>query len=116
HAKAEVGPDPPKRRIPVGDQTHAHVVVREGRLRRAENRSDDVVVEVRGPQGELGLLQREEAVVVPGTLPKDRKGKRVPPKEPRVRSPCLANVGENLRTEQPGEGSHRPERPDPSEY
>src|SRR2546426_6586370 len=48
--KAAVGPDPPENRIAVGDQLQADVVVREDRLRRAEDCSDEVVVEIRSEE------------------------------------------------------------------
>src|SRR2546425_12966518 len=55
-ADAAVSPDPTKRWIAFADQPQANVAVRTGRLRRAVDRSDEFVVEVRGPHSELSLL------------------------------------------------------------
>src|SRR2546428_1240498 len=113
--EAAVGPDSPKSRVAIGDQLQANVVVCEGRLRRTEDRSNEAVIEVRGPQGELRLLQRLQTVMMPGSLLENGKGKRVPSKKPGVRLPSLADVGEKLRTEQPGQGRHWLEHTDPTE-
>ena len=82
--QAAIGSDPQESRVSVGNQPQRDVIVRECRLRRAKNRPDEVVVKIRGPESELGLLQREQAVMMPGGLPKHSKGKWVALKQPGV--------------------------------
>ncbi len=56
--EAAIGPNHAKRRVPVGDQSQANVVVCEGRLRCAEDGPNEIVVQIRGSQRELSLLKR----------------------------------------------------------
>src|SRR5439155_11935764 len=54
--------------ISVGDQPQANIVADESRLRRTKDCLDKIVVKVRRPDGQLRLFQREETVMVPGSL------------------------------------------------
>ena len=54
--------------ISVGDQPQANIVADESGLRGAKDGLDKVVVKVRRPDGQLRLFQREETVMVPGSL------------------------------------------------
>src|SRR6266705_5281182 len=114
--EAAVSPNPPESRIPFGDQPQANVAVREGRLRRTEGRSDEVIVEVRSPHGELGLFKSEQAVVVPWRLPKRGEGNPVPAEQPRVRVRSRMDMGEELRLEEPLLGPHRLKGSDAAEH
>src|SRR5437016_14221770 len=67
----------PKSGVPVGNQSQAKVVTREDRFRSAKDYSNKVVIKVRGPLRELGLLQCEKAVLVPRCLPEGRKRNRM---------------------------------------
>ena len=70
---APVGWYPLKSLIAICDQLDAKIIIRKNRLWRTEDHPDKIVVEIRGPYRELGLLQRKEAVVVPRTLQKHGK-------------------------------------------
>src|ERR1700674_15691 len=102
--QAPVSSNSAKGGAPIGDQSGAIFAVFEnvglcdGRIRGAESRPDKVIVEVRRPQGKLGLLQGKEAVVMPGGLPESNKGKRVPSHQPCICPLGLMDVGEELRT------------------
>src|SRR5262245_6300054 len=98
-AETEISSDPLESRIASTDQTHPKVIVGSSRPRCAEYCSNEVIVEEWGPHGDLRLLQCENRVVVPGSLPEDGKRKRVLSKELGVCRLRLANVGEKLRTE-----------------
>ena len=50
---------------------------------------------------DLRLFQREETVMVPGSLLEYSKRKRVASKEPGIRRSRLANIGKQIRTKQP---------------
>ncbi len=54
--QAPIRPDPPESCVSVGDQSQADLVARERRLRRTENRPDEIVIKKRGPQGKLRFL------------------------------------------------------------
>src|SRR5438309_2338358 len=75
--QAAVGADSPKGGISVCNQPEAEVAALAGKLRRPEDCSHEVVIEIGGPESELGLLQREKPIMVPGSLPEDGKGNRV---------------------------------------
>ena len=81
-AETAISPDPLESRIAIADQPHPKVIVGRGRTRRAEDRSNEVVVEEWGPHGDLRLLQRENRVVVPRSLPEGGKRKWVLPRSP----------------------------------
>src|SRR5438034_366509 len=91
-AQSAVRPNSRERGVAFCDQPQTNVVVRERRLRRAEYGPHELVVEIGRPHGELRLLQCEQAVVVPWSLPENSKGKRVPPNQPGVRLLSLPNV------------------------
>src|SRR5712664_4554470 len=61
-AQASVGPDPPECGVAVGDQSDTiagvceYGALNEGRFRRTESRPDEIIIEIRRSQGELGLL------------------------------------------------------------
>ena len=66
-ADAAIAAQPGESWIAIADQAQAEVVVRSFlRVRRAVDRADEVVVEVGGPHRELGLLQGEDAMMIPG--------------------------------------------------
>src|SRR5437867_1497355 len=109
---APVRPDSPKSWTTFADQAEANIAARTGRPRRAKDRSDELVVEIRGSHGELSLLQRENSVVRPGGLPESGKRHWVLATKLSVACLRLLNVSEQLRTEQPGHRLHRFERRD----
>src|SRR4030095_15545931 len=97
-AETAIGPDPLESRIAIAYQPHPKVIVGRGRSRRAKDRSNEVVVEKWGPHGDLCLLQRENRVVVPRSLPEDGKRKWMMLEEPRVCSLRFAHVRKKLGT------------------
>src|SRR6266853_787220 len=80
-----VGANPTQGRIPIRDQPQGYIVARKSRHRRPEDCPDDVIVEIRGPQGYLSLLEHLKTVMVPRRLPKYRKGQGMDLNDPIVR-------------------------------
>ena len=99
-AAATIGLDVQQVGVPLGNQPQARVVGGHGRLRGAEDGADEVVVEVRRTQRELGLLQGEQAVVMPGRLPEDGKRQRMSLNDLGVGRGCLQDVGVQIGGEQ----------------
>src|SRR6266851_5868076 len=100
-AYTAIGPNLPKSRTAVADQTQAEVVaVCTVVTRRAEDRSDEVVIEIRGSNTELALFQSQNTVVVPRRLAEGRERNCVLTTYSRIGVARLINVGEKFRTEQ----------------
>src|SRR4029077_353871 len=74
-AQATVGSDSPESCVPIGDQPGTiipflkDIGLCDSGIGRAESGLDKDIVQVRRSEGKLGLLQSEEAIVVPWGLP-----------------------------------------------
>src|SRR6267154_1217747 len=88
----------------------------KGRIRRAESRPDEVIIEVRRSQGNLSLLQSKKAVMVPGGLPESDKGKGVPLNNFGIGQVGRMDMGKKLRTKQAWRWFHGLEGPQLSKY
>src|SRR5439155_18513042 len=93
---AAVAADVPQSRTAFAYQPQANVSFRRGRPRRAKHRSDEIVVEIRGPHRELSLLQRKYSVMPPGGLAEGGKGHWVLATELGVGCLRLLNMSEDL--------------------
>src|SRR5258707_10201835 len=63
-AKSAVGRDAPKSRVALTDQTQAYIAISASCFRRAKNRPDEVIVEVRRAKRELRLFARQPTVMM----------------------------------------------------
>ena len=109
-----VCPDLPQGEIAVGDQPNAEVVIPGHRLRRAEGGPNYIVIQEGRPHGELGLLQGQKAVMVPGRLPKGGKRKRMRVRDSAVGFASLGKVREQIRSKKSRSRRSGLEHPQPS--
>src|SRR5262249_5270196 len=91
------------------------MIARDSRLRGAKDASDELVVQIRGSERQLRLLERADAMLVPGRLLEHGEGKRMRLEQASVRFFRPAKVRDEVLTKQSGQELHRPERPDPAE-
>src|SRR5438876_3119716 len=68
--KPQIRGNPRESRTPVRDQPERQLVALQRRLRRPIGHAHEVIIEEWRPQGQLGLLQREQPVVMPWSLAK----------------------------------------------
>ena len=97
--QAAIGPDPAEPRIAIPDQAQTEFLAGTRAVRKAVSRLDDLVVEIRRPQGQLAFLERQKPVVVPGKLPEHRKGYGMAVQCAPVRFLRGANLAEKIRME-----------------
>ena len=108
--------DPEQSRVAVGDQPQGYVVVHEGGRRRSVQRPEQIVVEIRGPQRQLCLLQGEETVMVPWGLAEQGEREWMPLNEARICRVRDVDIGQNVSTEETRRGLVGLERSHPTEH
>jgi hypothetical protein len=113
-SKTAIGAYLPQSLVTIGNQLQAEFRIQR-RWRRAKDSTDKVVVEVRRTQSDLGLLQFEQTVVMPGSLTEHSERERVAAQKIPISIRRLPGGLDQLGSKQSGQRQPWAKGDDPTE-